>query len=124
MSRRRRRWVIGGVVLALYAATWIGGVRTHARDIEASARSRYQVLEERNAKMYGPNAGDAVPIFARLLDGGPDTGIDWSVPILPGVLLVESYEVLGLLNARGSTNLLVFDGRGFATVWKQQSWVA
>ena len=124
MARRHRRRLIWGVVLALYAATWIGGVQTHARDLEASARGRYQALQERNAERYGPDAGDAVPIFARLLEGGPDTGIDWSVPILPGVLLVESYEVLGPLNARGSTKLLVFGGRGFAVVRKWQTWVA
>jgi hypothetical protein len=116
--------VIWGLVVALYAATWVGGVPTHTRDIDVSAQGRYQMLRARNAERCGPQTGDPVPIYARLLEGGLHTGIDWSAPLLPGLLLVDSYEVLGPLHAQGSTKLLVFDGHGFIVVCEWREWVA
>jgi hypothetical protein len=121
--KRHRRRVLWGLVVALFFATWVGGVRAHFGDLEASARSRYQMLQERNVERHGPYAGDEVPPHVRLLEGGPHTGIEWSVPILPGVLIVDSYEILGPLSAHGSTKLLVFDGSGFSIVFEWREWV-
>ena len=97
---------------------------THPGDFEASAWGRYQVLQKENAERYGPDASDGVPVCVCLSDGGPHTGVEWSAPLLPGVLLVDSYGILGPLNARGSTKLFPLDGRGFEVVWERRGWQA
>ena len=121
MTRRRRRQVLGVLVLLLYAVTWAGGWRTHAREIDASARARYQRAQAQNARRY---AGGEVPVYAELREGGPATGVNWAVPLLPGVLVADSYEVLGPLSGRGSAKVLLYYGGGTVVVCELWGWLA
>jgi hypothetical protein len=106
-----RRRVFWATVLVLYAVTWVGGWITHARDIQASAEARYARAQERFSEMMAEEPpGSETPIFLRLREGGPATGVDWCVPLLPGVLLADSYQVLGPLNARGGIQIVLYYG--------------
>lgn len=98
-ERRRLLWLL---VLLLYAITWVGGWITHARDLKTSALARYRMAEQRNVEWMATNPDrEKLPIFLALREGGPATGVDWCVPILPAILLVDSYSVLGPLKGRG-----------------------
>jgi hypothetical protein len=43
---------------------------------------------------------------------GPIFGVDWCVPLLPGVLLADSYYSVGPLYARGGVKIVVWYGVG------------
>jgi hypothetical protein len=123
MKRHRRTlWV---VLLLLYAATWVGGWITHARDLEASAWAKYRRAQERNAEWLADEpAGSEVPISLRLFEGGPATGVNWCIPILPGVLIADSYEVLGPLNGRGMVKIVVYYGPHSVVVCELFGWIS
>src|SRR5262245_45477848 len=105
---KRRRRVFWGTVLLLYAATWVGGWITHAQDLRASAQAQYQRAQTRNREwMADEAAGEELPIYRRLRDGGPATRVNWCIPLLPGILLADSYQVLGPLNGRGTVKIVL-----------------
>src|SRR5262245_20327381 len=123
MERRRR--LLWGFVLLLYAVTWCGGWITHARDLESSARARYQRGQELSAEWQARGPVDAQkPYYIKLREGGPDTGINWCIPLLPGVLLVDSYEELGPLAARDTGKIVIYYGIGSFEVCELWGWIA
>jgi len=105
-------------ILLLYAVTWVGGWITHAGDLESSARARYQEWQSQ-----GP-ADSQKQYYIELREGGPDTGVNWCIPLLPGVLLADSYEVLGPLAARGTAKIVVYYGFGSFEVCELWGWIA
>jgi hypothetical protein len=50
---RKRKWLWRGIILVLYAITWIGGWTTHVRDLAASTQAGYRRMEERNIVSWG-----------------------------------------------------------------------
>lgn len=122
MTKQRRKRLVWGLVLLLYVVTWVGGWYTHARELEASAQARYRLMQERNADLQAlePDA----PIYARLREGGPATGVKWAVPLLPGVLLADSYVVLAPLSGRGTVKLLLYYGGGTVVVCELWGWIS
>jgi hypothetical protein len=120
-TRRRLFWVI---VMLLYAATWIDGWKTHARDLKASAQAQYQRAQERNSEWKAEEpAGAELPIYLQLRDGGPATGVNWCIPLLPGVLLADSYEVLGPLKGRGMVKIVFYYGTGSVVICDLWGWI-
>ena len=108
-------------ILLLYAVTWVGGWITHARDLESSARATYQRGQELNAEWP---ADGPVESHIELREGGPATGVNWCIPLLPGVLLVDSYEVLGPLAARDTGKIVIYYGIGSFEVCDLWGWYA
>jgi hypothetical protein len=105
---RPKRPLFWLAVIGLYGVTWVGGWTTHARDLDASAWRKYRKVEEMNAAYV--KAGEEVPTFALVRPGGPATGVRWCVPICPGILLADSYEVIGPLSANSSVKILFYYG--------------
>jgi hypothetical protein len=124
VSKRWRKWLLRGVVVLLYLVTWVGGWHTHARELEDSAQARYRLVQERNAERQAHEPDARVPLWDRLREGGPATGVEWAVPLLPGVLLADSSEVLGPLNGRGTVKLLLYYGHGTAVVCELWGWIS
>jgi len=122
--KRQRKRLCWGLVLILYIITWAGGWLTHARDLTSSAWAKYRLVEGRNAEEQRLWPGGEAPIYDRLREGGPATGVNWAVPLLPGILLADSYEVLGPLIGRGSTKLVLYYGCGTVVVCELWGWVA
>ena len=121
-TRRRLFWL---VFLLLYVATWVGGWITHARDLQASAQVWYQRAKERNREwMSDEPAGGEPPIYLQLREGGPATGVNWCIPLLPGVLLADSYYVLGPLNGRGMVKIVFYYGAGSVVICDLWGWIA
>jgi len=50
------------------------------------------------AQMYRKEGLGEYKSPVRLREGGPEVGVDWCVPILPGVLLADSYYVIAPLS--------------------------
>ncbi len=123
-ANRRRKRILWGLILLLYVVTWVGGWYTHARDMKASAQVAYRLAQERNAEQQRQEPGRELPHYARLLEGGPKTGVNWAVPILPGVLLADSYQVIGPQYARGMVKIVLYYGVGTVVVCELWGWIA
>ena len=120
MKRRRQLlWLL----IFLYAVTWIGGWISCARDVKASAWASYRNAQKRNMEWQAAEMPSTeVPIYLEPREGGPATGVDWCLPILPGVLLADSYQVLGPLNGRGGAKVVFYYGMGTFVVCELWGW--
>jgi hypothetical protein len=107
-------------ILLLYAVTWVGGWITHARDLESSAWAGFQRGQELNAERQAHGLADHI----ELREGGPNTGVNWCIPLLPGVLLVDSYYELGPLAARDTGKIVIYYGIGSFEVCDLWGWYA
>lgn len=63
-------------------------------------------------KMNEPDWKPETTDLDRLLDDGPHTGVEWRLPILPGVLLVDSYWALGPMCAASHVKVVMYYGFG------------
>jgi hypothetical protein len=68
--------------------------------------------------------GGELPIYARLREGGPEAGVNWAVPLLPGVLLADSSEVFGPLNGHGGAKVLLYYAGGTIVVCELWGWLS
>ncbi len=107
--------LFAAVVPILYAVTWIGGYFSHVQELAAEAAINYAYVQKVNAER---DAGIA------LNADGPHTGINWCVPVLPGVLIVDSYSINGPLAGRGSSKLVLFYGFGSFVLDEWNCWLA
>jgi hypothetical protein len=120
MKRRKRLlWLL----ILLYAVTWVGGWITYVRDVDASTWASYRNAQKRNTEWQAAEPpGAEVPIYLELREGGPAAGVDWCLPVFPGVLLADSYQVLGPLNGRGGAKLVLYYGTGTVVVCELWGW--
>jgi len=110
----RGKLFVAAIVL-LYAATWIGGYFSHRHELAAEAAEGYAYVQKVNRER---NADIALNL------DGPDTGISWSFPVLPGVLVVDSYSVLGPLIGHNSTKVVLYYGFGSVVLAEGGGWRA
>jgi hypothetical protein len=123
---RRRRLIFWLSILVLYVITWIGGVADHARELDADTRARYRRAadgEEAEWAFQRAMHGGGKTFSSALRPGGPISGVNWSVPILPGVLLVDSYYSLGPNYSQGHAKIVLYYGLGTVTVCKLWGWL-
>jgi hypothetical protein len=125
LSRKQKRLLIG-ILVPLYLATWVGGWISHAGQLQANTEARYRAAKHRSEEYEAEarNHGERVPIFARVHEGGPSSGVSWCVPILPGVLLADSYSSVGPLNAQGGLKVVLWYGVGSVELCCLVCWVA
>jgi hypothetical protein len=122
-QRRLFAWL--GIV-AMYAITWAGGFADYAHELRAETTFHYELAQKRNTE----NAQDDLLFmngarFVWQLHGdGPHWGVNWSVPILPGVLLLDSYSSIGPLYGSGSAKIVVYYGVGTVTICELWGWLA
>ena len=123
MRRSRRFWV---VVAVLYAITWVGGCVSHQRSLSARARHLYedaQVRERAVAAQYKQEGGIYQP--RRITrDGGPIASVNWCFPLLPAILVVDSYYVVGPLYGRGGVSIILFYGFGCYQLGPIGGWIS
>jgi len=122
---RKREWLLVTVLSGCYLATWIGGWVSHAREIETRAWRTWNDATSRNREMERLAAASQPhhgPI--ELCKGGPHTGVGWCFPILPGVLVADSYYTVGPLWAAGGVKLVLFYGFGSTELVTIFGWVS
>ena len=120
----RSRWFLLSVVV-LYVATWTFGWREHSREINARAKQLWITANQRNEK-YAQLAAKTGEHFwpVELNAGGPRAGVNWCIPILPGLLIVDSEYVVGPLYARGGIKLVLFYGLGSKELCFLSGWIS
>ena len=114
------------IVALLYAGTWVGGYLSHADQLRSSAEKLYaearadEVLE----KDLWKEVGFSEPPKSRLRPQGPKTRISWSFPVLPGILVADSFYVMGPRWGRGGVKVIVYYGLGSWTIGPIWGWIA
>jgi hypothetical protein len=112
------------VLAVLYAVTWIGGWIFHARDLASWAQERYDTQSKRNKdQTVDAFARGEKPFLVELREGGPGTRVNWCLLLAPGLVMADSYYVLGPLSARGSFKLVFFYGFGSVIVCQWGGWI-
>lgn len=117
---RHRRLLIRLFIVALYVFTWIGGWRCHAREMAAYARYRYDHAVSINALIEQHPTENGHPIKLST----PFSGVEWCIPVIPGVCLANSYYGIGPLSAAGTIKLVLYYVGGSITVCHFGGWYA
>ena len=97
-QRKRLRW---GVIIALYAVTWIGGWITYPRQFKAEAAATWATRPD--------------TLVGRHKDG-PQTSMGPPIPLLPGLLVTPSSTTIGLREGCDGLTFFVYYGCGSATL--------
>lgn len=122
MKRSRLYWTI---VLLLYAITWIGGYVSHRHAIRVDAQQRYddaQKREREEAAWYAQTGSEQPDRITR--DGGPIANVNWCFPVFPGVLVADSYYVVGPLYGRGGVSIVIYYGIGSLQIGPIAGWIS
>jgi hypothetical protein len=120
MVNKKRLLIVG--IAALYLITWIGGWSKHAQTIATDGQRQYEFCKHRNEEEIAMSrqTGEK-PHLIQIPQDGPETGVNWATPVLPGVLVVNHYSFCGPLGSHGGTELVAYYGFGefklFRMVW-------
>ena len=119
----RRKLLVGILVAALYLVTWFNGCASHTRALREHARRLYDETIEHDlalARFAAENGLTHSP--TELRRNGPRVGVEWCLPVLPGVLLADSWYLNGPLFAEGSWKIVLYYGFGSATLIELTTW--
>jgi hypothetical protein len=124
-AKRLRRWLCLSALALLYALTWIGGRRSHARELQNRAQADWAAANALNQKAAHAAAHDgrSLPVV-ELRPGGPVAKIAWCVPVFPGLLFADSYYAVGPLWGTGGPKLVLFYGWGSVEVFTLFCWAS
>jgi hypothetical protein len=111
MLKRKVFWVC--VLVPMYAVTWIGGWISYAGQLREHTESAYRFIERDNQKEETQAHWQGYkPHPTQLRPDGPKSGVYWCIPMLPGVLLADSYESIGPLYGEGGVYVILYYGVG------------
>lgn len=105
--------------VSLYIMTWIGGWLTFAREEQDAAQTAYDRLRRINET--------TLKDFAARIDlheGGPKASVKFCIPIVPGVLLADSYTSIGPLTGDGGVKVVLYYGWGTAILLELWGWIS
>jgi len=121
--RIRRKIIVW--LIPLYLVTWIGGWMSHAAALKIDAQRRYEAAQKSDAEYAALAAKEGqTPFRPQAGKTGPHTGVSWCFPILPGVLIADSYYVVGPLYGRGGIKLVIFYGFGSLASEPLWGWIS
>lgn len=126
MIRRHARRNLAVVTVAvLYIATWVGGPGAHERQLANDATALYAQAEAHEKGLVCEHVQLGGPAPRRItLEGGPKTRVNWCVPILPGILVSDSYYVVGPLYGQGGVSIILYYGFGCFQIGPIIGWVS
>jgi hypothetical protein len=110
MSKKNKITVFS--LVAIYAITWVGGHLSHSKKVASNALAMYEAVQEKNDEIsaFARREGLADYEPVQLGEGGPKSDVKWSFPLLPGILVVNSYYVIGPLWAEGGIKIIGYYG--------------
>lgn len=59
-----------------------------------------------------------------IFKGGPATGVDWCFPLLPGILITNSWYQCGPLFGKGGVKLVLYYGVGSLEILALNGWIS
>jgi len=117
---------VGVIIVALYAVTWIGGWAMHDHEVKALAQRLYDDANQHNREIEQAFRAEGVEgdWGITLREGGPAANVNWCIPILPGVLIADSYYVIAPLWGQGGVKVVVYYGFGTITILELWGWIS
>ncbi len=124
MTKKKKYIII--VVIFLYIITWLGGHRTHSMNLQIHATQLHVGAVFKNMEMsdFAISEGLEEPNPIKLRKDGPKSEVKWSIPILPGILLVNSYYEIGPLWAKGGTKIILYYGISSKVICYITKWMS
>jgi hypothetical protein len=123
MLKSRFIWVC--LLVPLYLVTEVGGWISHARQLREQTEASYRTAERENREEETAARKLGVkPFLIKLHPDGPKSGVYWCLPVLPGVLLANSYWSVGPLYASGGTKVVLYYGFGSTELCTLVGWAA
>jgi len=121
-----KRKIISIVVFLLFVITWLGGHRTHSINLQKHAAQLYVGALFKNKEMsdVARSEGLEEPPPIKLRKDGPKSKVKWSIPVFPGILLVNSYYVNGTLYAEGGTKIILYYGISSRVICYITKWMS
>jgi hypothetical protein len=110
----KRRPLVACAIALLYLWRWVGGWRSHSRQLRDDAEATYRAAER--VRQEG--------LQVELHQGGPIAEVAWCVPVLPGVLLAWSGASAGPLLGRGGLKVVLYYGFGSAELCTLVGWIS
>lgn len=121
----KQKWFWVCVLVPLYAVTWIGGWILYARQLKDRTESGYRAVQHDNeVEEAAALRGGWKPYLAKLHPDGPKSAVNLCLPILPGVLLADSYESIGPLDGQGGWYIVLYNGFSTTRVCMLWGWLA
>jgi len=121
----KRKKLLACILVPLYVSTWIGGWISHAQELRARAQTQYNSFEQLNREMNAGSGGAATDRdHVKLRKGGPATYVDWCIPVLPGVLLVDSGSTFGPDCGWGGLKIVLYYGFGSKELCTLVGWIS
>jgi hypothetical protein len=99
----------------LYAVTWAGGWISHSREIRSRARRMYADAQKYDREIADTHQKAGLSLHdapSRLNKDGPSADVNWCIPLLPGVLLADSWYVIGPRWGEGGGKIVLYYGFG------------
>jgi hypothetical protein len=121
----KRKWFLSCILILLYAVTWVGGWVSYTRQLKNRTESAYRSVQHENEV----EAASALrigykPFLNKLHPDGPKSAVNWCAPLLPGVLLADSYESIGPMYGQGGWYIVLYTGFGTTRVCMLWGWLA
>ncbi len=112
-----------------YAWTWCGGYLYHhkeisnqALNIHSSAINDHIEFKEK-CKKFGLEEPEN-DIYKRIHKKGPSAVVNWCVPVFPGILIANSYYIIGPLWELGGVKVVLFYGFGTKELLTLFGWIS
>ncbi|OAI52071.1 hypothetical protein AYO47_06535 [Planctomyces sp. SCGC AG-212-M04] len=121
-NTRLTQW-LRRIIVGLYLATWAGGTLSHWLTIRRSALKSWESLRQHEAKLLAEGKLTLIPEKERAFANGPRYWLSYSVPLLPGLLLVSSSMDCGGRFGGGQQYLLFYYGFGSMVLQERTTWV-
>ncbi|MCP4261615.1 MAG: hypothetical protein GY774_29550 [Planctomycetes bacterium] len=121
-----KRKVILIIVILLYAITWLGGHTSHSMNLKKHICQLYleTVLKNKKWSEWARSEGLEEPQPIKLRKDGPKCEVKWSIPIVPGILLANSYYENGPLWAEGGTKIILYYGFSSKVICYITKWMS
>jgi hypothetical protein len=109
--RARRKITL--CLIPLYVVTWIGGYYSHSDSLNRETQRLYEAAQKSDAEYAALAAKEgSAPLRPQAHKDGPKYGVSWCAPVLPGVLIADSYYSVGPLYGRGGVKIVIYYGFG------------
>jgi hypothetical protein len=122
---RKKTVALLAVYLVLYFATWVGGWSSHARDLKHRAESGYRLMLQNRRdeeEVAVPTVRNNPHFNGHYMY--PQYGVQWCVPVVPGVLLANSYDFTPDCGGSGGVKVVLYYGFGSQELWRLWGWEA
>ena len=107
----RRKIVI--CLIPLYAITWIGGYFSHSATLRRQTEILYEHAKQFDTEQAALAAKEDQPAPRPVVGKNyPTSKVEWCFPVLPGVLIANSYYVVGPVYGRGGVKIVFYYGFG------------